>query len=77
MSDCKAIYRKVKEFVKCLYPGELRGFFHRNLNTLTSMIAGIIIGKETQLPQIANNSTTGWKPVALGFGCKPTKEPHH
>ena len=55
MSDCKAIYRKVKEFVKCLYPGEPRGFFQRNLNTLTSMITGIIISKETQLPQIANH----------------------
>jgi hypothetical protein len=55
MSDCSAIYRKVKEFVKCLYPEEPRGFFQRNLNTLTSMITGIIIGKETQLPQIANN----------------------
>ena len=55
MSDCTAIYRKVKEFVKCLYPGEPRGFFHRNLNTLTSMITGIIISKETQLPQIANH----------------------
>jgi hypothetical protein len=54
MSDCRAIYRKVKGIVKFLYPGEPRGFFHRNLNTLTSMITGIIIGKETQLPQIAN-----------------------
>jgi hypothetical protein len=32
MSDCKAICRKVKGFVKCLYPREPRGFFHRNLN---------------------------------------------
>jgi len=55
MSDCAAIYRKVKDFAKCLYPGEPRGFFRRNLNTLPSMIIGIIIGKETQLPQIANN----------------------
>ena len=49
MSDCTAIYRKVKEFVKCLYPGEPRGFFHRNLNTLTSMITGIIINCTTFL----------------------------
>ena len=25
MSDCKTIYKKVNEFVKCLYPNELRG----------------------------------------------------
>ena len=55
MSDCRATYRKVKEFVKCLYPDELKGNLHRNMNTLTAMITGIIIGKETQLPQIATN----------------------
>ena len=55
MSDCKTIYKKVNEFVKCLYPSELRGNLDRNMNTLTAMITGIIIGKETQLPQIATN----------------------
>lgn len=55
MSDCRNTYRKVKEFVKCLYPDELKGNLHRNMNTLTAMITGIIIGKETQLPQIAAN----------------------
>jgi hypothetical protein len=55
MSDSKAIYRKVQEFVKCLYPSELRGNPYRNMNTLTAMITGIIIGKETQLPQIATH----------------------
>ena len=55
MSECKATYRKVKEFVKCIYPAELRGNLDRNMNTLTAMITGIIIGKETQLPQIATN----------------------
>ncbi len=55
MSDCRTTYRKVKEFVKCLYPDELKGNLHRNMNTLTAMITGIIIGKETQLPQIATN----------------------
>ena len=54
MSDCRTTYRKVKEFVKCLYPDELKGNLHRNMNTLTAMITGIIIGKETQLPQIAS-----------------------
>jgi hypothetical protein len=55
MSDCKTIYKKVNEFVKCLYPNELRGNLNRNMNTLTAMITGIIIGKETQLPEIATN----------------------
>lgn len=55
MSDCQAVYRKVQEFVKCLYPFKLSGNHHRNMNTLTAMITGIIIGKETQLPQIATN----------------------
>jgi len=55
MSDGRTTYRKVIEFIKCLYPGELKGNLHRNMNTLTAMITGIIIGKETQLPQIAAN----------------------
>ncbi len=55
MSDCRTIYRKVKEFVQRLYPSKLRGNHYRNMNTLTAMITGIIIGKETQLPQIATN----------------------
>jgi len=55
MSDCRTTYRKVKEFVQCLYPSKLRGNLYRNMNTLTAMITGIIIGKETQLPQIATN----------------------
>jgi hypothetical protein len=55
MSDCRATYRKVKEFVEFLHPDELTGNLHRNMNTLTAMITGIIIGKETQLPQIAAN----------------------
>ena len=55
MSDCKTIYRKVNEFVHCLYPGELKGNLLRNMNTLSAMITGIILGKDTQLPQIALN----------------------
>ena len=55
MSDCKTIYKKVKEFVKCTYPSEPTGNLDRNMNTLAAMITGIVIGKETQLPQIANN----------------------
>ena len=55
MSDCKTTYRKVKEFVQCLYPFKLSGNVHRNMNTLAAMITGIIIGKQTQLPQIAAN----------------------
>ena len=55
MSECAATYRKVKEFVKCLYPSELRGNHFRNMNTLAAMVTGIIIGRETQLPQIATH----------------------
>ena len=55
MSDCRTTYRKVREFVKCVYPSELKGNLSRNMNTLAAMITGIIIGKETQLPQIATN----------------------
>jgi hypothetical protein len=36
MSDCKTIYRKVNEFVHCLYPGELKGNLLRNTNTLSA-----------------------------------------
>ena len=55
MNDCKAVYRKVNHFVKCLYPGQLKGNLRRNMNTLSAMVTGIIIGKETQLPLIAVN----------------------
>jgi len=55
MSDCKAVYRKVNHFVQCLYPGQLKGNLRRNMNTLSAMVTGIIIGKETQLPLIAVN----------------------
>jgi len=55
MSDCRATYRKVQEFVHCLYPGNLKGNLRRNMGTLAAMITGIIIGKETQLPKIAAN----------------------
>lgn len=55
MTDGKIIYRKVNEFLQCLYPGQLKGNLHRNMNTLSAMMTGIILGKETQLPQIALN----------------------
>ncbi|BBO86158.1 transposase [Desulfosarcina ovata subsp. sediminis] len=55
MNDCKSIYRKVNDFVKLFYPVELKGNLLRNMNTLATMITGIIIGKETQLPKIALN----------------------
>jgi hypothetical protein len=55
MSDSRTTYRKVKTFVKDLYPSELKGNLHRNMNTLTAMITGIITGKETRLPEIATN----------------------
>ncbi len=34
------------------YPDNMTGNLQRNMNTLTSMITGIIIGKEKQLPKI-------------------------
>jgi len=55
MTDCKATYSKVMEFLKCLYPSEPNGNLARNMNTLGAMVTGIVIGKETQLPKIAAN----------------------
>jgi hypothetical protein len=51
MSECRTTYRKVKEIFKCLYPEDLKGNLHRNMNTLTAIITGIIIG----CPAIAGN----------------------
>ncbi len=55
MHNYKEIYRKVREFMKNFYFTEPVGNLARNLNTLTAMITGILIGKETQLPKIALN----------------------
>lgn len=55
MNDSRDIYRKVKEFIKNLYPKEPIGNLARNINTLTAVITGIINGKQTQLPKIALN----------------------
>jgi len=55
MNHCRNIYRKVQEFVESTYPHEPKGNLKRNMNTLVAMITGIIIGKGTQLPQIALN----------------------
>jgi hypothetical protein len=55
MSDCKDIYRKVQEFVRNFYPKEITGNLARNMNTLTAMITGILVGRESQLPKIALN----------------------
>ena len=55
MNNCTHIYREVKKFLKQLYPSEPKGNLVRNMNTLTAMITGIIIGKDTQLPKIAAN----------------------
>ena len=53
--DSKTTYRKVNEFMQCLYPGVLKGNHRRNMNTLVAMVTGIIMGKKTQLPEIAAN----------------------
>jgi hypothetical protein len=59
MSNRRTTYRKFIEFVKSLYPCEFKGFLCRNMNTLAAMITGIIIGKQSHLPQIAANSRVG------------------
>jgi hypothetical protein len=45
----------VQEFTQNFYPGKPSGNLARNPNTLATMITGILVGKETQLPKIALN----------------------
>jgi len=53
MSDSRQVHRAVQTALKRLYPQEPRGNLARHLNTLASLITGIVLSKSSQLPKIA------------------------
>ena len=53
MSDSRQVHRAVQTALKRLHPKEPRGNLARHLNTLASMITGIVLSKSSQLPKIA------------------------
>jgi hypothetical protein len=53
MSDSRRTHRAIKAKLKQLYPQEPQGNLARHLETLASMITGIILSKSCQLPKIA------------------------
>jgi hypothetical protein len=54
MSDSRRTHRAIKTQLKQLYPEEPQGNLARHLETLASMITGIILSKSCQLPKIAS-----------------------
>jgi len=54
MSDSRQVHRAIKQAVKQLYPEEPRGNLARHLETLASMVTGIVLGKSSQLPKMAS-----------------------
>jgi len=54
MSDSRQVHRAIKQAVKQLYPEEPRGNLARHLETLASMVTGIVLGKSCQLPKMAS-----------------------
>ena len=54
MSDSRRTHRAIKTKLKQLYPEEPQGNLARHLETLASMITGIILSKSCQLPKIAS-----------------------
>jgi len=54
MSDSRRVHRAIKKAMKQLYPEEPRGNLARHLETLASMVSGIVLGKSCQLPKIAS-----------------------
>lgn len=53
MSDSRQVHRAVQTALKHLYPEEPRGNLARHLNTLVSLITGIVLSKSSQLPKVA------------------------
>jgi hypothetical protein len=53
MSDSRQVHQAVQTALKRLYPEEPRGNLARHLNTLASLITGIVLSKSSQLPKIA------------------------
>jgi len=62
VSDNRRVYRTIRIALKELFPYEPKGNFARNLNTLAGLVAGIVQGKNCQLPTIARNTPDGAKP---------------
>lgn len=54
MSDNRQVHRAIKQAVKQLYPEEPRGNLARHLETMVSMVTGIVLGKSCQLPKMAS-----------------------
>ena len=54
MSDSRRTHRAIKTKLKQLYPEEPQGNLARHLETLASLITGIILSKSCQLPKIAS-----------------------
>jgi hypothetical protein len=61
MSDDKKVYRTVKNALHKLWPVEPRGNFARHMNSLAALISGIVNGRSSQLPKIAENVPDGNK----------------
>lgn len=65
MSDNITRYRQVRNALERLYPTKPKGNLARNLNTLATMISGIVGSKSTQLPQIAGKTPLGVKAASI------------
>ena len=59
MSDNLKRFRAVRKALNKLYPNNPQGNLARHLNTLAAMISGIVGGKNTQLPKIAEKAPDG------------------
>lgn len=53
MSDNRRVYRTIRKAIKQFYPEEPKGNKARHLNTLASLVAGIVQSKRSQFPAIA------------------------
>jgi hypothetical protein len=54
MSDSRQVHRAIKKAIKQLYPHEPEGNEARHLETLVSMVTGIVLSKSCQLPAMAS-----------------------
>lgn len=62
MSDSKRRFRAIRQALNTIYPDLPTGNKARHLNTLASMICGIVGSKSVQLPKIAKEVTEDTKP---------------
>ena len=56
MGDILKRYQAVRDALKRIYPKELSGNQARHLNTLASMVSGIVASQSTSLPDIAGKT---------------------